>query len=116
MIIAVFALLLAIGFVLVAFGLKNHDSYFEYAGYTIVFILGFVLLGGSVEYVGGETVSTNHSYTLGNLTSTDSVSVNTYASYSDAWTHVLGVIVSLVAGLAFILRLVQDRRDKEASW
>ena len=46
---------------------------------------------------------------------TDETKTPVYANYSDAWTHVLGFILTTLAALALILALVRDRTRREAT-
>lgn len=57
MILELFAVLLALSLIGVFLGYYTDDSYYAFVGLTFLFLLGIVLLSGTVEYEIGENVS-----------------------------------------------------------
>lgn len=111
MILQIWAILAALAIIMIVLGLtKPSESAQALVGFLFLFLLGFPILNGSLEYQTGETVQTNFTYsTAGNLTSTDAATVYTYSTYQSHW---FGYYLILAAAIGFILVLFGIRNTR----
>ena len=104
MIYALWFGLLAVGALLVAVGFSTQERPLLFVGLTFFFLLGTILLGGTLEYETGLLV---------NATSTNVTSV-TYQStdYNSGLSHTFGFLMTIISGLSMWIMYVDWRRLK----
>lgn len=112
MILTLFTIFTLIGLVLIGLGIFNNDMLvLAVAGCGIIFILGTILLAGSVTYKDGENITTNYYY-IDNTTQIDNTTEITtinYSDFSDDNSHWLGFLYMACGILGFVGVIIQTR-------
>lgn len=110
MILSLWVVLVSLSLVLIVIGLaRPTESAQALIGFFLLFLLGFPILLGTLEYRTGDTTATNYTYTSGNLTSTSEAKVYTYATYQN---HTYGFYLTLASAIGFILVLFGLRNTR----
>lgn len=108
MIITIWAIILGLALILIFAGRFTDAPPVAIAGYSIIFILGLVLMLGSLQYQTGETSLSNYTYTAGNLTSINETIIYTYGYYDNeivqgiTLSHTTGFLICVLSVLGFI--------------
>jgi len=123
MFLYVFVILLMLALALTIFG-EWLDFSLTLIGFTMLFIMGAVLLSGQIEYKIG--VNSTQVYYYDNVTDggedwdwdlqLSNVSVSSYDvydSYSGAFGHTIGFLLAIAGIFGFIVTLLKIREDKK---
>lgn len=108
MIITIWAIILGLALILVIAGRYTDAPPVAIAGYSIIFILGLVIMLGSLQYITGETSLSNYTYIAGNLTSINETRTYTYGYYDNeivqgiTLSHSIGFLMCVLSVLGFM--------------
>lgn len=101
MLLTLWAVLVALALCLIVLGLsKPEESAQALIGFLFLFLLSFSIINTDLEYKTGEFVSTNYTYSAGNLSTTSQSITYAYDSYG---SHTIGFYLALGSGVGFIL-------------
>ena len=114
MIVTIYFGLIILSIIFIWTGFKIDNPVLEIGGFFFLFVLGLVLMSGSVQYTSGETFS----YSLYNETDTNSSVIKTSSSYTltnfNADTsgeilgslsvhHLLGLLITVFGGFGMAI-------------
>jgi len=113
MILILYVTLLALSLVLVVIGLtRSHESAQALLGFFFIFLLSFYIINGKVEYSNGANTTTEYHYSpTTELNNTVEITRTNYTTYSDSYTHYIGVYLALAAAVGFAGVLFGLRRS-----
>lgn len=110
MILQIWATLAALSVVMIILGLsKPSESAQALVGFFFLFLLGFPIMNGDLQYRTGDVVQTNFTYSAGNLTMTDASTSYSYTSYQ---SHVFGWYLIVAAAIGFVMVLFGLRNTR----
>jgi hypothetical protein len=111
MILEIFALLVAIAFVLVYFGYYSDLRVYSIVGFVFLFILSAWVLLSSFMSIQFATSGLQY-YSGSNITVVGSSTIvsDMYSTYNDTTTFWVGFILSLISGFSVWLIMVHDKR------
>lgn len=101
MILSIFITIYAIGLIFAISGFYMKQPLLQFAGYTILVVLGFLFLEGNLEVPNGSI-----SYVNGSVTEV----VPQYSIYSN---FTLGFILTIIPVWAFVIALFEIKKNRE---
>ena len=109
--LSLFVVLVGISLVMVYIGLmKPDESAQALIGFFFLFLLSFILMYNNLQVPVGSHVTTNMTYTAGELTSTDAVSQDIYTTSN---TMTFGIFLALVSLISFAIILSNVRKGED---
>ena len=114
MILTLFGVLVGIALVLVSIGIfKPEESALAIIGFVLLFLLGVVIINGTLEYETGSIVNSTYTYSGSIVTKTDQVITNQYDYFNDNTSKQVGYYLSIVSFVSFIGVIIALRRSKK---
>jgi len=114
MILTLYVVLAAVSLVLIVVGLvRPSESAQAVVGFTLMFILSMIILGGGLEYQKGVSINTSLTYTGDDITSIDQEVNNEYTAFNDATSHTVGwyLTIASVIGLAGVFWSIKRSKN-----
>lgn len=109
-----FCVLMLVALVMVAIGLsKPSESAQGLIGFFFLFLLGLTLLNGSLELKTGEITQTNYTYTGGNLSQTNEVTIYQYSNYNTGFFSNFGFYLCIASAVGFAGVLFGLKRTRD---
>ena len=81
------------------------DPAFLIPAFGFLFILGFVVLNGSLQYKVGEEINQTYVYNADNVTinKTSEVRTTINANYTDTWNRLIGILICALSVGSFAI-------------
>lgn len=116
MILTIFLSLLGLAAFLVVLGYFTDDDIYTPIGLAIIFLAAVAILTDGVEYVSGAVEVSEYHYFNDTNPATDNFMINStttitdsYATWNDATSHIVGWVLAVVSFAGFILSLLMMR-------
>ena len=119
MLILVFGILLSLTLIFLFLGHLMDAPFFKISGSVFMFILGLVLLFGSISIQTGLTEATTYSYVAGNLSLTNTTTSFVYSEWGTDMingldvNHVFGLLLSVIGVFTFMYSFFEIRKPRE---
>lgn len=119
MLLIVFGLLLALTLIFLFVGVSMDAPYFKIGGATFMFVLGLVLLFGTVTVQSGLVEATTYTYDLGNVSLTNTTTSFVYSDISRDLVngldvmHLFGFLLSVIGVFTFMYSFFEIRTPRE---
>jgi hypothetical protein len=110
MIFELYLFLLAISIIFIVVGIfRPAESLFAVVGFTIMFLLGLIMLNGTLSIPAGATVTSTFSYSGSSINGTTQTITNEYTTFSDSTSHWVGWLIMILGVGGFIIMLFSIR-------
>lgn len=103
MILTLFGVLFALALFLIILGMV-WQAHSEQAliGFSLLFILGIIILNSNLEYQSGSNVTSAYTYdALDRVNGTEQIISNQYTKFSDSTSHQFGLWLSVTSFFGF---------------
>lgn len=102
MILALYGFLVAIAVTLIVIGLmRPTESAQALVGFFFLFLLSFVIMGGTLQYETGANVTTSYVYTGSDITGTSQNIAYSYNYFSDSNSRNIGIYLAIASAVGF---------------
>ena len=102
--------LLALAMVLIGLFWISHSE-FAIVGFVFAFLLGLMMMNGTVEYKIGSNQTADIFYTAGDATQVNQTVEYSYTPFSDSDSTVFGKYTAIAAAFGFVLMLFMLARS-----
>ena len=117
MILIVYGLLALISLVMITIGLSRpSESSQALVGFLFLFLLGVVLINGSLEYQVGENINTSYTYvnsSSSQINNTVEYRSDIYKNFDDTTSHRFGYYLALASAVGFIGVIIGLKKSTE---
>lgn len=119
MLVIVFGFLLALTLVFLLTGQYMDAPFLKISGSVFMFLLGMIVMFGSLSIQNGLNESTIYSYEAGNLSRTNTTTVYTYSNISSDIVnglninHLFGFLMCVIGVFLFMFAFLEIKKPRE---
>lgn len=114
MILTLFGFIMIVALVMITIGLaKPSESAQALIGFSFLFILAIIIIGGNVQYKVGDEINSTYNYDSQNRVSgSTQITQERYENFNDDTSHQIGYYLAIASSVGFAGVLYSLRRTK----